>query len=105
MKKGHQVRIKTGKTDTWREPAVVVETAKTPQSYDVQTETGILRRNRSHLLHIPRDKRENRKEDKYEVLKSTNKSKEEKSPPHINEESSCNAETTVEMAPSPPAQN
>ena len=84
LKTGHQVRIKTEKNDAWGEPAVIVGTAKTPRSYDVQTETGILRRNRRHLLHIQRDERENRKEDKDEVLKSTNKPKEEKSSPHIN---------------------
>ena len=105
LTKGDQVRIKTEKNDAYGEPAVVVGTAKTPRSYDVQTETGILRRNRRHLLHIPRDKREKRKEDKDEVLGSTHKPTEEKSPPYINEESSRNAETPVETIPSPPAQN
>ena len=32
LKKGDQVRIKTEKNDAWGEPAVVVGTAKTPQS-------------------------------------------------------------------------
>ena len=105
LKKGDQVRIKNEKDDAWGEPAVVVGTAKTTRSYDAQTETGILRRNRRHFLHIPRDEREKRKEDKDEVLGSTHKPTEEKSPLHINEESSRNAETSVETMPSPPAQN
>ena len=49
-----------------------------PQSYDVQTETGILRRTRRHLLRIPQDKREKRKEDKDEVFGSTQSYKREK---------------------------
>ena len=58
LKKGDQVRIKTGKDDEWGRPAVVIGTANTPRSYNVQTETGVVRRNRRHLLHVPRDERE-----------------------------------------------
>ena len=60
LKKGDQVRIKTEKNDALGEPAIAVGTAKTPRSYDVQTETGIFRRKRRHL-HIPPDEREKRK--------------------------------------------
>ena len=62
LKKGDQVRIKIKKDDAWGERAVVVGTAKTPRSYNVQTETGILRRKGRHLLRIPRDEREKPKE-------------------------------------------
>ena len=59
LKKENHVQIKTEKDDAWGKPAVVVGTTKTPRSYDVQTETGILLRNRKHLLrkHLTRRKR------------------------------------------------
>lgn len=58
LKKGDQVRIKTEIDDKWSPPAVVVGIAKSPRSYNVQTETGVVRRNRRHLLRIPRDESE-----------------------------------------------
>ena len=57
LKKGDQVRIKTEIDKKWSQPAVVVSCANTPRSYNVRTETAVVRRNRRHLLHIPRVER------------------------------------------------
>ena len=104
--------MKTEKDGTWGKPAVVVGTAKTPRSYDIQTESGILRRNRKHLQRIPRDERGKREEDKDEVPGNTHKPTEEcrRNPDDENvfdttEESSCNAETPIETIPTPPVHN
>ena len=91
LKKGDQVRIKTEKDDVWGKPAVVVGTTNTPRSYDVQTETGVLRRNRRHLLRIPRDEREKR-----EIPRSTHKKENNRNPDH---------ENPVETIPAEPIQN
>ena len=52
------VRIKTENDKKWSEPAVVIGTADTPRSYGVQTDNGVLQRNRRQLLRVPRDERE-----------------------------------------------
>ena len=53
------------KDDAWGKPAVVVGTANTPRSRDVQIETGVLR--------IPRNEREKREEENDEIPRSTHK--------------------------------
>ena len=55
LKKGDKVRIKTGKDDVWSEPAFVINKADEPRSYNVQSGSSVLRRNRRHLLLIPRE--------------------------------------------------
>ena len=71
LKKGDQVRIKTGKDDEWGRPAVVIGTTNTPRSYNVQTETGVVRRNRRNLLRVPRDERERCNEEDEGVPQNT----------------------------------
>ena len=70
-RKGDQVRIKTGKDDEWGRPAVVIGTTNTPRSYNVQTETGVVRRNRRNLLRVPRDERERCNEEDEGVPQNT----------------------------------
>ena len=71
LKKGDQVWIKTGKDDEWSRPAVMIGTTNTPRSYIVQTETDVVRRNRRHLLRVPRDERERCNEENEEVPQNT----------------------------------
>ena len=70
LKKGDRVRIRTEKDHAWGKQAIVVGAAKTPRSYDIQTENGVVRRNRKHIQRVPRDEREKRQEIKDEVLRN-----------------------------------
>ena len=84
----------------WGDSAVVIGIAKTPRCYDLQTETGILRRNRKHPVRIPRDKRSTDK-----LTEQCTRSPDFESPFDTIKESSCNAETPIETIPAQPVQN
>ena len=70
LKKGDTVRIRTEKDDAWGKQAIVVVAAKTPRSYDIQTENGVVRRNRKHLLHVPWDEGKKRQENRDETRRN-----------------------------------
>ena len=105
LKKGDRARIRTEKDHAWGKQAIVVGAAKTPRSYDIQTENGVVRRNRKHIQRVPRDEREKRQEIKDEVLRNNviendncNPDREISSPQFNYEENSSIIETPNESA-------
>ena len=50
---GDQVRIKTDQEKMWNTTGTVIRNDSTPRSYAVETDQGILRRNRRHLQLVP----------------------------------------------------
>lgn len=52
LQPGHSVSVKLDIKKGWTEPATVLQKCDSPRSYLVQTESGVLRRNRRHLRPI-----------------------------------------------------
>ena len=61
LKTGDTVRIKTDGEKLWLKKGVVKESYDSPRSFIVDTSGGVYRRNRRHLLAVPKDPQTSRK--------------------------------------------